>query len=88
VRRYTGGKRRDATEKPIVEALRAYGALVYHVSGAGMPDLLTLYRGVWRPLEVKSAKGTRTALQIDMPWPVVRSVAEALAAIGIAAGQE
>jgi Holliday junction resolvase len=82
VRRYTGGKRRDANEAEIVEALRAYGAYVLHLSGAGAPDLLAQYRGAWFPLEVKSSKGRHTALQVDLKWPVVRTVDEALAAIG------
>lgn len=63
-------------------ALRQRGARVWYLSGAGLPDLLVLSFGVWYVLEVKSARGKPTALQIDQPWPIVRTVDEAFAACG------
>lgn len=81
MRRGGMGKRRDASEKPIVAALRAVGAEVWHVSGSGLPDLLVRYRGVLMALEVKTAKGRLTKQQTS-GFPVVRTVPEALTAIG------
>ena len=75
--------KRDAVEPSIVGALRRYGVLVWHLSGPGQPDLLTCYRGRWLPLEVKSARGRLTARQQGIRWPVVRSVEDALIAIGV-----
>lgn len=89
MRRAAAGKRRDANEAEIVAALRAFGAHVLHVSGAGLPDVLVCHRGRWVPLEIKTATGGLTRLQRERgcngapPIPVVRSVAEALAAIGV-----
>jgi hypothetical protein len=80
-RRVAGGGKRDAAEPAIVEALRAIGASVYHVGGAGNPDLLVRYRGVWTPLEVKTGTGRRTRLQSDIPWAVVRTVDDAVRAV-------
>lgn len=85
-RRGGAGKKRDTAEGPIVEALRAVGATTYQVSGAGLPDLLVRYRGRWTPLEVKTAKGKATAEQVKLGagdvWAIVRTVDEALKAIG------
>lgn len=75
--------KRDATEGPIVEILRAYGAEVHRISGAGLPDLLVRYRGVWTPLEVKSKTGRLTKAQAAISWPVVRNAPDALSAIGV-----
>jgi hypothetical protein len=47
-------KRRDANEAPIVAALRAVGAAVQQLDGAGVPDLLVEYRGKLRLIEVKN----------------------------------
>jgi hypothetical protein len=80
-RRVAGGGKRDAAEPAIVAMLRAHGALVWHIGGAGNPDLLVRYRGVWTPLEVKTGTGRRTRLQSEIPWPVVRSVDDALRAV-------
>ena len=77
------GKRRDTNEPAIIEALRLMGAYVYQVSGDGLPDLLVLWQSRWTPLEIKTTRGKLTASQMDIPWPVVRSVSEALAAIGV-----
>lgn len=76
------GKRRDGTEKEIVAALRQIGARVWHVSGAGLPDLLVLFRQRWTPLECKTAKGKLRERQIDCLWSIVRTPEEAFAAIG------
>jgi hypothetical protein len=76
------GKRRDASEKAIVAALRQIGAQVWHVSGAGLPDLLVLFRHQWIPLECKTAKGKLRARQVDCPWSIVRTPEDAFAAIG------
>lgn len=81
-------EKRDANEKPIVAALRAVGVEVWHVSGAGLPDLLTLYRGVWLPLEVKNPTGKNRATRAQKEpknagkWPTLRSVEEAVALFG------
>jgi Holliday junction resolvase len=75
--------RRDAIEKPIVQALRAVGADVTRVSGKGAPDLLVRYKGRIAVFEVKSAKGDRTVAQDETKWPIVRSVEEALREIGV-----
>lgn len=76
--------RRDANEKGIVEALEAVGVRVWRVSGKGLPDLLTLHRGAWKPLGVKMPKGALTADERDgVPWPLVRTAGDAFEAIGI-----
>lgn len=75
-------RRRDLAEKPIVEALEAVGAHVTRISGKGAPDILVRYQGILRAYEVKSAKGKRTAAQEQTEWPILRSVDEALRAIG------
>ena len=74
-------KRRDAAEAAIIQALRAYGATVFQLSGAGIPDLLVGYRGTWLPLEVKSAHGTRTPRQTWLDVPLVRTVEDAFTAL-------
>lgn len=85
MRRVGQARKRDANEKAIVEALEAYGAVVFRISGVGCPDLLTLYRGQWLPLEVKAAKGQLTEAQVSArttaPYPIVRSVDQALEAL-------
>jgi hypothetical protein len=86
VRRQVWNLKRDAAEKPIVDALRAVGADVTLISGKGAPDLLVRFRGILVGLEVKTGKGKRTDAQEDSQWPIVRSVDEALQAVG-AVGQ-
>ena len=71
-----------------MDALRAVGAFVVYVSGPNAPDLLVCYRGRWTPLEAKSRKGTVRDGQAAAGYPIVRSVDEALQAIGVAAHQE
>ncbi len=51
------GVRRDATEKAIVEALRASGWSVAYISGRNVPDILAGRGGVTEVIEVKTAKG-------------------------------
>lgn len=78
------GKRRDAAEMPIAEALRGLGCVVYFVSGAGLPDLLVRAPGPsgrWQPLEVKSPGGRLTTHQQAILWPVVRDKYQAIAAV-------
>jgi hypothetical protein len=87
-RRGGGGKRRDALEPCVIEALEEVGVTCLQLHGRGNPDLLTWSRGVWLPLEVKSGKaGTLTEAQEQSqqkaPYPIVRSVAEALALFGV-----
>jgi hypothetical protein len=83
--------RRDAIEKPIVQALRAVGADVTRVSGKGAPDLLVRYKGRIAAFEVKSAKGDRTDAQDETKWPIgvrkrsaIRTVGGVIAADGLA----
>ena len=77
-------RKRDANEAEIVAALRACGARVDRISGPGLPDLLVGYKGFWVPLEIKSATGRLTKRQrLGAPYPIARSVDEALRAIGI-----
>ncbi len=86
VRRVGQARKRDSNEKAIVEALEARGAIIYHLSGKGIPDLLVSFRGRWWPVEVKSAKGRLTPAQVKAdrlsPFQVVRSVEEAIETLG------
>ncbi len=75
--------RRDENEWEIVVALKRVGAEVTQVSGRGAPDLLVRHRGVLHGWEIKTRTGTRTKAQQATQWPVVRSVADALAALGL-----
>jgi len=82
---YRGGarRRRDAIEPAIIAALRARGAQTWQIGGRGLPDLLCWHQGRPTVLEVKSGNARLSAVQADAqaPWPVVRSVAEAVAAV-------
>jgi hypothetical protein len=81
--------RRDANHQEIVAALRQAGAAVLDLAdvGHGCPDLLVYYAGRFWLLEVKTPTGKLTSDEalFAQTWPVcvVRSVAEALAVIGI-----
>lgn len=75
-------RRRDANEKPITKALRALGADVTPVSGEGAPDILVRWHGRLFGFEVKSEKGRQTAAQVNTNWTIIRSVDDALRAIG------
>ena len=81
-------RRRDVIEKPICDALEAVGAQVTKISGKGAPDVLVRLRGRLWAFEVKSQSGQRTAAQRDTAWPIIRSVDEALQAIGVAAAEK
>lgn len=81
--------RRDSVEASIVAALRARGYLV--TQGGALCDLIVYAHniglGFLTLLEVKGPKGKLTAAQqkaIAAGWPIVivRSVAEALDAVG------
>lgn len=87
MRRGAGGKKRDAAERPIVEALKSVGCEVWYVSGGdGQPDLLVRVggkNGVLHGFEVKTGKGRKTQAQAKSLFPVVRTPAEALERIGV-----
>ena len=82
--------RRDNSEKPIVAALEAAGAIVLK----RLPvDLLVYYKGSWRLLEAKTPKASRSPAMLRRQKeqaafikafgiPVVTEPASALAAIG------
>lgn len=82
--------KRDINEGEIIDALRAVGASVYPVSGAGIPDTIVIFRGQVYLLEVKNRGGKLTEAQEtffsvhgDLPAVrVVRTVDEALFAVG------
>lgn len=76
------GKRRDAAEKPIAEALRGLGCTITYLNGHGCPDLLVKApSGRWIPLEVKSPGGRLQPSQQAIQWPVVRTPADAITAV-------
>lgn len=77
--------RRDGTEREIVDALRSVGADVWRLSGKGLPDVLARFRGTLYAFEVKTATGKRTAAQKASQWAIVRTVEEALRAVGAGA---
>jgi hypothetical protein len=76
--------RRDANEAQIVKALRKAGVKVWLQD---LPDLLTLWAGLWLPLEVKMPKGRLTPRQVkfvaESNCPVVTDEVEALRAVGV-----
>lgn len=81
--------KRDDNEDEIIKALKQVGCSVSQLSGTGVPDLLVGFRQHTYLLEVKERKGTFTAAQkwwhetwLGQPAVVVRSVEEALRAIG------
>lgn len=95
MRRGGAGKRRDANEKAIIEALRAAGASVQQLSGLDVPDLLVGHHGINFLLEVKMPKGELSDGQFEWVkrWRgrdvyVVRTVDEALAAVGCGARRQ
>lgn len=91
----------DGNQRQIVQALRAVGATVQHLHqvGAGCPDLMVGYRRRTFLLEVKdpAQQPSRQRLTPDeetwhrvwkgLPVETVRTVAEALRAIGAQGGQ-
>lgn len=81
-------RKRDENEAEIVKALRKAGAVVWRLSGPGLPDLLLHYRGRWHVMEVKRPKqGRLTDAQCNTralaPFPVVESPEQALQAVGL-----
>jgi hypothetical protein len=83
--------RKDANQNPIVAALKAAGVTVRDLSnaGGGVTDLLTLFKGVIRVVEIKNPKRswTYTPMQekFRKVWPVitVETAEDALRAHGI-----
>lgn len=84
--------RRDAAEEPIVDALRAVGAVVRHLDGLDLPDLLVAFRGAWHLIEVKTGKaklrrGQEAFVQLvaaaGAQIHVCRTPEEALEALGL-----
>lgn len=88
MRRVGQTRKRDAAEKGIIAGLRAIGAHVTPISGVGAPDLLIAFRGGVYALEVKSKHGTRTKAQEVSRWPIVRTMEQALQAIGAVRGDQ
>ena len=85
MRRVGQARKRDANENAICKALERVGAQVTKISGKGAPDILVRYRGAEvRPwaFEVKSQQGTQTPAQEQTNWPIIRTIDEALEAIG------
>ena len=82
-RRGGAGKRRDQNEPEVIQALEAVGAQVWQLSGRAIPDLLAWYRGRPFVMEVKTEKGKQKPSQVGTPWPIVRTVEQALATIGV-----
>lgn len=72
--------KRDANEAEIRAALQKVGVRTWPIAGKGLPDLLCylVSNGRFFVVEVKTARGTTTKRQQDIPWPIVRSVADAL----------
>lgn len=89
-RRGGGGRKRDANEPDIRKALAACGRKTFQISGTGLPDLLiwspapfVAVHGFWLPAEVKVEGGDFTEHQDDARFPVLRSIEDALAIIGV-----
>ena len=81
--------RKDATEDAIVKALEQVGVEVWVIERPC--DLLTLYRGLWQPLEVKPLdwkprkdQAEQTERLARTRIPVVTTPLEALRAVGAA----
>jgi len=78
------GAKRDDNEVEIVNALRAIGASVAHLSSKGIPDLLVCFRNKLYLMEVKKPKGKLTPDQIKFydNWKgeihIVRTAQEAI----------
>lgn len=82
---YRGGahKRRDTIEPDLLQAAHAIGARSWQLHGTGLPDLLLFHRGRYFVVEVKSSRGHLTDAQRDVPWPIIRSVSELFAVLGV-----
>lgn len=80
------GKKRDALEPAVIQALKAYGCEVWQINGRALPDLLVKRRGTFYALGVKSGEKSRlTAAERagKASWPLVRSVDDALREVGV-----
>lgn len=83
----------DKNQKPIVRALRKLGAKVVVITGtgeAGAPDLFVGWAGETFAMETKQRTGKLSDGQVKFhgewkggPLTVVRSVADAVSAIGV-----
>lgn len=78
-----GGKRRDANEPAIRDALHDVGAETWQISGRGLPDLLVKFQGRYYVGEVKTETGKLRETQ--GAFPVWRTTTDALQAIGVKA---
>ena len=85
-RRGGGKHRRDALEPYLLAALHQLGVQTWQINGAGLPDVLAYHRGRFYCWEIKSPGGKLTPAQLPAPWPIVRSLAEACAVLGIDGG--
>lgn len=81
--------KRDTNEPEIVQALEGVGCSVERLSAPGVPDLLVAFRGAHFLIECKMPGETLTPAQKRWHWAwngkvsVVRTVDEALAAVGL-----
>lgn len=71
-------KRRDANESVILHALEAMGVQTWQLSGRAIPDVLCWFRNRPFVFEVKTSTGKQQPAQVGTPWPIVRSVQEAM----------
>jgi hypothetical protein len=78
-RRRAGGGKRDAAEKDILAALERLGARCWQLGGTSNPDVLISFRGAFYAAEIKTGNAGLTANQQDIPWPIFRSVEDAVA---------
>ena len=76
-------RKRDANEAAIVQALEQIGCFVTRVSGRGAPDILVRRGSMLFAFEIKGKRGQRTAAQRETGWPLIRSIDEALKAVGV-----
>lgn len=93
-KRRSAGRKRDSNHTAITQALKACGCSVLDLSalGAGAPDILVARQGRVVLMEIKNPQGRDRVEPNQVAWhaawrgppvAVVRSVAEALAAVGI-----
>lgn len=90
-RRGGAGKRRDANEPAIREAIAACGRRSWQLGGLGLPDVLIwspapfvrVPPGFWLPVEIKVEGGGFTEHQEPGRFPVARSVEDVLGYLGI-----
>jgi len=84
-RRGGAGKRRDAIEPAVIQALNAHGVRTWQINGRALPDVLCEHGGRWLPIGIKSGEKSRlTPSERAAPplWPLVHSVQEALRMFG------